>query len=65
MKLLHTLLIPLYPTMKLDSLDSLKHGVAIRPKESEMIVIMEDIHDQIMRQNVVRVIFQKNDLKLP
>ena len=23
----------------------LKHGVAIRPKESEMEVIMEDIHD--------------------
>ena len=32
----------------------LKHGVAIRPKESEMIVIMEDIYDQIMRHNVVR-----------
>ena len=26
----------------------LKHGLAIRPKESEMIVIMEDIYEQIL-----------------
>ena len=32
----------------------LKHGVLIRPKESEMIVIMEDIYDQIMEHNVVK-----------
>ena len=32
----------------------LKHGVAIRPKESEMMVIMEHIYDQIMRHNVVK-----------
>ena len=32
----------------------LKHGVAIRPRDSEMIVIMEDICDQIMRHNVVK-----------
>ena len=32
----------------------LKHAVAIIPKGSEMIVIMEDIYDQIMRHNVVK-----------
>ena len=31
----------------------LTHGIAIRPKKSEMIMIMEDIYDQIMRHNVV------------
>lgn len=31
-----------------------KHGVAIIPKESEMIVIIEDIYDQIIRHNVVK-----------
>lgn len=29
-----------------------KHGIAIIPKESEMIVIIEDIYDQSMRHNV-------------
>ena len=32
----------------------LTHGIAIRPKKSEMIMIMEDIYDQIMRHNVVK-----------
>ena len=32
----------------------LRYGVAVRPKESEMIVIMEDIYDKIMRHNVVQ-----------
>ena len=31
----------------------LKHGLAIRPKESEMIVIMEDIYEQILRHNAI------------
>ena len=41
--------------------NGLKHCVAIRPKESEMILIMEDIYYQIMRHNVKDVIFQQND----
>ena len=41
-------------------------GVAIRPKELEMIVIMEYIYDQIMRHNVGKdTIFQESDWKLP
>ena len=32
----------------------LKHGLLIRPKESEMTTIMEDIFDQIVRQNVMK-----------
>ena len=32
----------------------LKHGLAIRPKESEMIVIMEDIYEQILRHNAIK-----------
>ena len=32
----------------------LKHGLAIRPKESEMIVIMEDIYEQILQHNSVK-----------
>ena len=31
-----------------------KHSLAIRPKESEMIVIMEDIYEQILRHNVIK-----------
>ena len=31
----------------------LKHGLVIRPKELEMIVIMEDIYEQILRHNTV------------
>ena len=55
MKLLQTLLIPPYLTMRLKSFNyGLKHGVASRPKESEMIVIMEDICDHIIRYNVVK-----------
>ena len=27
----------------------LKHGILIRPKESEIVVVMEDIYDQIVR----------------
>ena len=33
----------------------LKHGLLIRPKESEMITIMEDIYDQIVRQIIYQV----------
>ena len=32
----------------------LTHGNAIRPKKSEMIMIMENIYDQIMRHNIVK-----------
>ena len=32
----------------------LKHSLAIRPKESEMIVIMEDIYEQILRHNAIK-----------
>ena len=32
----------------------LKDSLAIRPKESEMIVIMEDIYEQILRHNVIK-----------
>ena len=32
----------------------LKHGLAIRPKESEMIVIMEDIYEQILWYNAIK-----------
>ena len=32
----------------------LTHGNAIRPKKSEMIMIMENIYDQIMRYNIVK-----------
>ena len=28
----------------------LKHGILIRPKESEMIAVMEDVYDQLVRQ---------------
>ena len=31
----------------------LKHGLVIRPKELEMIVIMEDIYEQILRHNAI------------
>ena len=31
----------------------LKHDLAIRPKESEMIVIMEDIYEQIQQHNAI------------
>ena len=32
----------------------LNHGLAIRPKESEMIVIMEDINEKILRHNAIK-----------
>ena len=32
----------------------LKHSLAIRPKESEMIVTMEDIYDKILRPNAIK-----------
>ena len=32
----------------------LKHGLATRPKESEMIVIMEDIYEQILQHNAIK-----------
>ena len=32
----------------------LKHGVATRPRESEMIVIMEDIYEQILRHSAIK-----------
>ena len=32
----------------------LKHGLAIRPKESEMIVMMEDIYEQILPHNAIK-----------
>ena len=32
----------------------LKHGLLIRPRESEMIVIMEDVYDQILKQNILK-----------
>ena len=38
---------------KFSSMDS-KHSLAIRPKESEMIVIMEDIYEQILRHNAIK-----------
>ena len=38
------------PLLKL----GLKHGLLIRHKESEMITIMEDIDNQIVRQNVMK-----------
>ena len=37
--------------------------IAIRPKESKMIVIMEDIYDQIMRHNVVKELYSIERLK--
>ena len=32
----------------------LKHGLLIRQRESEMIVIMEDVYDQILKQNILK-----------
>ena len=32
----------------------LKHGLLIRPKENEMIAVMEDIYDQIVRQDLLK-----------
>ena len=32
----------------------LKHGLLIRPRESEMIVIMQDVYDQILKQNIFK-----------
>ena len=32
----------------------LKHELLIRPRKSEMIVIMEDIYDQILRHNTLK-----------
>ena len=31
----------------------LKHGLLVRPKESEMIVVIEDVYDQILRNHVL------------
>ena len=30
----------------------LKHGLLIRPRESEVILVMEDVYDQILQQNI-------------
>ena len=32
----------------------LKHGVAVLPKQSEMIVIMKDIYEQIIQHNAIK-----------
>ena len=32
----------------------LKHGLLIRPKENEMIAVMEDIYDQTVRQDLLK-----------
>ena len=32
----------------------LKHALSIRSTESEMIVVMEDIHEQILRHDVIK-----------
>ena len=32
----------------------LKHGLLIRPKENEMIAVMEDIYDQFVRQDLLK-----------
>ena len=32
----------------------LKHGLLIRPREYEMILIMEDVYDQILEQNILK-----------
>ena len=37
----------------------LKHDLAIRPKESEMIVIMEDIYEQIQQHNAIMLYFTR------
>ena len=32
----------------------LKHGLLISPRESEMIVIMEDLCDEILKKNILK-----------
>ena len=32
----------------------LKHGLLIRPRESEKTVLMEDVYDQIFKQNILK-----------
>ena len=32
----------------------LRHGLLIRPCESELIVIMKDVYDQILKQNILK-----------
>ena len=32
----------------------LKHGLFIRPHKSEMVVIMKDVYDQILKQNIFK-----------
>ena len=32
----------------------LKHGLFIRPKENEMVPVVEDIYDQIVRQDLLK-----------
>ena len=32
----------------------LKHRLFIRPKENKMIAVMEDIYDQIVRQDILK-----------
>ena len=32
----------------------LKHGLLIRQRESEMILIMEDVYGQILKQNILK-----------
>ena len=39
----------------------LKHGLAIRQNESEMIVIMEDIYEQILQHNAIKNSYISNE----
>ena len=38
------------PVLKL----GLKHGLFIRPKENEMVAVVEDIYDQIVRRDLLK-----------
>ena len=43
---------------------SLEHEPLIRPIESEIVVIMEDIYDQNVRQDLLKIVSQKIVSKL-
>lgn len=66
MNLLHSL-IPSYPTINLKYIVKYgsKHCANILPKELEMIVIMEDINDQIIKQNGVEFGYICNKRLIP
>ena len=34
--------------------EGLKHGLLIRPRGSEVIVLLEDIYDQILKQSIFK-----------